>query len=59
MAQRVKERLTEDLISEFRGNGAIVIRQLLTPDELSLLREGIEANLAQPSIRAKGAPVWK
>ena len=55
MAQRVKERLTEDLISEFRGNGAIVIRQLLTPDELSLLREGIEANLAQPSIRAKVA----
>ena len=52
-AQRVNERLSEALIGDFHRQGAIVIRQLLTPDELARLRAGIEANLAQPSVRAK------
>lgn len=52
---RVSERLSDELIADYRRDGAICIRQLLTPEELALLRAGIEANLAQPSPRAKVA----
>ena len=55
LAQRVTERLSDDLVSEFQRDGAVVIRQLLNADELALLREGIDLNLAQPSVRAKVA----
>lgn len=51
--QRVNECLSEAMVGDFQRQGAIVIRQLLQPDELDTLREGIEANLAQPSVRAK------
>lgn len=51
--RRVDARLDAADIEAYRRDGAIVIRQLLTPDELTLLRDGIEANLAQPSPRAK------
>ena len=53
LAQRVDERLDAALVGDFQRQGAIVIRQLLTPDELATLSAGIEANLAQPSTRAK------
>ena len=39
----------------FERDGAVCLRQLLTPDEVALLREGIDANLAAPSPRAKVA----
>lgn len=53
LAKRVDERLNEALVGDFRRQGAIAIRQLLTPGESATLREDIEANLAQPSSRAK------
>jgi ectoine hydroxylase-related dioxygenase (phytanoyl-CoA dioxygenase family) len=47
--------VTPDAVAAFARDGAVCIRKLLTPAELALLREGIEANLAQPSPRAKVA----
>jgi ectoine hydroxylase-related dioxygenase (phytanoyl-CoA dioxygenase family) len=43
------------VVAQFQRDGAVCIRQLLTQDELALLRDGIEANLAAPSPRAKVA----
>ncbi|MGH6625998.1 MAG: phytanoyl-CoA dioxygenase family protein [Burkholderiaceae bacterium] len=51
--RRVQERLSDELVADFERDGAICIRQLLSPEELAVLREGIEANLAAPSERAK------
>lgn len=42
-------------IDDFRRDGAVCLRGLLTPAEVELLREGIDANLAAPSPRAKVA----
>ncbi|MEZ5640136.1 MAG: phytanoyl-CoA dioxygenase family protein [Burkholderiaceae bacterium] len=53
LRRRVDARLSQADVEAFRRDGAIVIRQLLDADELALLRDGIEANLAQPSPRAK------
>ncbi len=53
--QRLQERLTADDIARFDRDGAICIKQLLTRDEVALLRDGIDANLAAPSPRAKVA----
>ena len=53
LRRRVEARLTHADVEDFRRDGAIVIRQLLDADELALLREGIEQNLAAPSPRAK------
>src|SRR5262249_46248269 len=39
----------------FQADGAVVLRQLLTPQEIEILRAGIDANLARPSSRAKVA----
>ena len=50
--QRLQERLTADDIARFDRDGAICIKQLLTRDEVALLRDGIDANLAAPSPRA-------
>ncbi|WP_394791734.1 phytanoyl-CoA dioxygenase family protein [Rhodoferax sp.] len=53
LQQRVNDRLTPQMVADFQRDGALCIRQLLTPDEVELLRDGIEANLAAPSPRAK------
>jgi ectoine hydroxylase-related dioxygenase (phytanoyl-CoA dioxygenase family) len=53
--QRLREQLTPQLIEDFRRDGAVCVRQLLSSDEVSLLRKGIDANLAAPSARAKVA----
>ena len=53
--QRLRERLTPALVEDFKRDGAVCVRQLLTPEEVALLREGIDANLAAPSPRAKVA----
>jgi ectoine hydroxylase-related dioxygenase (phytanoyl-CoA dioxygenase family) len=47
--------LTQDQVDAFQRDGALVLRQLLEPAEVELLRQGIEANLARPSPRAKVA----
>ena len=55
LQQRLQDRLSDQDIAQFQRDGALCIKQLLTPDEVALLREGIEANLAVPSPRAKVA----
>ena len=55
LQRRLSERVTDALVADFARDGAVCIRQLLTPDEVALLRDGIEANLAAPSPRAKVA----
>ena len=47
--------VTPAFAAAFARDGAVCIRGLLTPDEIALLREGIDSNLAQPSMRAKVA----
>jgi ectoine hydroxylase-related dioxygenase (phytanoyl-CoA dioxygenase family) len=42
-------------IHAFQRDGAVCLRKLLGPDEIELLRSGIDANLAHPSPRAKVA----
>jgi ectoine hydroxylase-related dioxygenase (phytanoyl-CoA dioxygenase family) len=42
-------------IHAFQRDGAVCLRKLLSPDEIELLRSGIDANLAHPSPRAKVA----
>src|SRR5262245_27326245 len=44
--------VTPQLVEAYQRDGAVCIRQLLTPAEVALLREGIERNLAVPSPRA-------
>jgi len=55
LRDRVARCVSEDTIAAFERDGVVCIRQLLTSDELALLSEGIEANLAAPSPRAKVA----
>jgi ectoine hydroxylase-related dioxygenase (phytanoyl-CoA dioxygenase family) len=52
---RARQRVTSALVSDWRRDGAVCVRQLLSADEVALLREGIDANLAAPSPRAKVA----
>jgi len=58
-----RRTLPQEQIEAFARDGATVIRGLFTPSELALLTQGIDANLAQPSPRAKvassqGDPGW-
>jgi ectoine hydroxylase-related dioxygenase (phytanoyl-CoA dioxygenase family) len=59
MSTRGKTRepfdVTPALVEAFQADGAIVLRQLLGPAEVELLRRGIDENLARPSPRAKVA----
>ncbi|WP_305807218.1 phytanoyl-CoA dioxygenase family protein, partial [Stenotrophomonas sp. YIM B06876] len=55
LQQRLQQRLTDQHVADFARDGAVCIRQLLNPDEVELLKQGIEANLAAPSPRAKVA----
>jgi len=45
--------LTPEAIAAFARDGAICLRGLLTPEEVACLRAGVDANLTQPSPRAK------
>jgi ectoine hydroxylase-related dioxygenase (phytanoyl-CoA dioxygenase family) len=47
--------LSQAQIDSFQADGAVVLRQLLEPPEVELLRQGIDENLAHPSPRAKVA----
>jgi ectoine hydroxylase-related dioxygenase (phytanoyl-CoA dioxygenase family) len=42
-------------VAAFQQAGAVVLRQLLTAEQVALLERGIEENLARPSVRAKVA----
>ena len=42
-------------VDAFQADGAVVLRQLLQPHEVELLKQGIDENLAHPSVRAKVA----
>jgi hypothetical protein len=55
MLARVRRCLAPDQVETFRRDGAVCVRQLLSADEVALLRQGIDANLAAPSPRAKVA----
>ena len=55
LQQRLNERLSDQDVADFQRDGAVCIRQLLTPGEVAMLKEGIDANLAAPSPRAKVA----
>ena len=50
---RVRERITPDIVAAFQRDGAVCVRQLLTPAEVGLIRAGIDQNIARPSPRAK------
>jgi ectoine hydroxylase-related dioxygenase (phytanoyl-CoA dioxygenase family) len=45
----------QSLIDDFQRDGAIRIRGLFRPDEIAVLRDGVDANLANLSPRAKVA----
>jgi ectoine hydroxylase-related dioxygenase (phytanoyl-CoA dioxygenase family) len=47
--------LPQETIDAFQAEGAVVLRQLLSPAEVARLRAGIDCNLANPSPRAKVA----
>jgi ectoine hydroxylase-related dioxygenase (phytanoyl-CoA dioxygenase family) len=44
---------TPQEVADFQRDGAVCLRNLLTADQIAILREGIEANLRYPSPRAK------
>ena len=49
---RASQVVTPAMVADFERDGAVCLRQLLAPDEVALLRSGIDTNLAQPSPRA-------
>ncbi|PUE09842.1 phytanoyl-CoA dioxygenase family protein [Limnohabitans sp. T6-20] len=51
LRQRVQTCTTDQDVANYQRDGAVCIRNLFTPDEVELLKSGIEANLAQPSPR--------
>jgi ectoine hydroxylase-related dioxygenase (phytanoyl-CoA dioxygenase family) len=55
LEERARQCISPAISAAYRRDGAVCVRQLLSPDEVALLREGIDANLAQPSPRAKVA----
>jgi ectoine hydroxylase-related dioxygenase (phytanoyl-CoA dioxygenase family) len=55
VAERALALVTPDVVAAFQRDGAVCLRQLLTPDEVGLIRAGIDANIAHPSPRAKVA----
>jgi ectoine hydroxylase-related dioxygenase (phytanoyl-CoA dioxygenase family) len=54
-AERAAHAVTPTVAQAFAEHGAVCLRQVLTPQEVARLRAGIDANLAQPSPRAKVA----
>lgn len=48
-----RRRVTPAEVESFQKHGAVCLRKLFTPAEVELLKQGIDANLAEPSPRAK------
>lgn len=55
MAASIEQKVTAVDVENFQRDGAVCLRGLFSPAEIELLRAGIDANLAQPSARAKVA----
>ncbi|EJM74810.1 phytanoyl-CoA dioxygenase family protein [Pseudomonas sp. GM55] len=58
MAQHIQSSalpVSDETVRAFRHDGAVCIRNAFTPQLISELTQGIEHNLAQPSLRAKVA----
>lgn len=55
MAASIEQKVTAADVENFQRDGAVCLRGLFSPAEIELLRAGIDANLAQPSARAKVA----
>lgn len=53
IVQRVLDRVNEKLIKDYTQDGAVCIRQILTLEEIELLRHGVDLNLKNPSSRSK------
>lgn len=49
--QRIRDSVTPEQIEAFQRDGAVCLRQLLSPEEVELLKSGIDFNLAHPSPR--------
>lgn len=52
---RAKGSVTPEQVEQFQRDGAICLRQVLNPQEVELIRAGIDHNIAAPSPRAKVA----
>ena len=46
-------KVAQSAIDAFQLDGAVCLRQVLSEEDVALLRAGIDANLAAPSARAK------
>ena len=46
-------KITEADIEAYQSDGAVLIKGLLNDQEVSDLREGIEANISNPSLNSK------
>ena len=55
LRQRVQACTTDQDVADYQRDGAVCVRNLFTPEEVALLRDGIEANLAHPSPRGMEA----
>ena len=55
LMQCARAAVTAEIVAAYAADGAVCLRQLLAPEEVALLARGIDANLAQPSPRAKVA----
>jgi ectoine hydroxylase-related dioxygenase (phytanoyl-CoA dioxygenase family) len=53
--QRISDSVTDAQVAAFRRDGAICLRNFLNRDEIALLADGIDTNIACPSERAKVA----
>lgn len=51
--EHARQRVTQQHIDDYQRDGAVCIRQLLTPEEVALLRTGIDHNLSALSPRSK------
>jgi ectoine hydroxylase-related dioxygenase (phytanoyl-CoA dioxygenase family) len=52
LARRAAAAVSSEAARAYQHDGAVCLRGLLTPDDVALLREGIDTNLAAPSPRA-------
>jgi len=52
LARRAAAVATPEQVAAYQRDGAVCLRQLLTPAEVAQLQRGIETNLARPSPRA-------
>jgi len=51
-AERARAVVTPDVVAAYARDGAVVLRGILSAEEVATLQRGIDANLAQPSPRA-------